>query len=191
MSELANNTLPDDWEELIHSYQHQISSARAMGKPEKLAQRAAKGVLNARERIQLLVDAGSFTELGTLVGMVEHNGLPAAPADALVAGMATIDGRPVVVGSEDATVQGGSIGFGAHAKRLRLASIAHRERVPLVMLLDGAGERASNGLQRHPYAPNDMQEMVALSRKVPTIAVVMGASAGHGVLPPFIKRKVL
>jgi acetyl-CoA carboxylase carboxyltransferase component len=162
-----------------------------MGSAEKLEKRSAAGLLTARERIELLVDPGSFTEVGTLVGMVEHNGLPRAPADALIGGMASIDGRPVVVGSEDATVQGGSIGLGTHAKRIRLASIAHRERVPLIMLLDGAGERATNSLQKHPYAPNDMQEMAALSRKVPTIAVVMGASAGHGAITGLLSDIVI
>jgi acetyl-CoA carboxylase carboxyltransferase component len=96
--------------------------------------------------------------------------------------MGAIDGRPVLVGSEDFTVQGGSIGFAAHAKRVRLALLAAQERAPLVMLLEGAGERASNALERYPYAPNDLQALARLSGLVPTVAVVMGASAGHGAL---------
>ncbi|MEH6549640.1 MAG: carboxyl transferase domain-containing protein [Pseudomonadales bacterium] len=191
MSEPLNETLPEEWVDLINNFQQLHSDAQAMGRPEKLEKRSAAGLLNARERVELLVDPGSFNEIGTLVGMVEHQGLPAAPADALVGGTATIDGRPVVVGSEDATVQGGSIGIGTHAKRMRLASIAHRERVPLVMLLDGAGERVTNALQRHPYAPNDMQEMAALSHKVPTIAAVMGASAGHGAITGLLSDIVI
>lgn len=191
MPEQTSESLPEEWAESINYYQQQMAAARAMGSREKLEKRTEAGLLNARERIDALVDPGSFTEVGTLVGMVEYNGLPPAPADALVGGMASIDGRPVVVGSEDATVQGGSIGLGTHAKRIRLATIAHRERVPLIMLLDGAGERVTNSLQKHPYAPNDMQEMAALSRKVPTIAVVMGASAGHGAITGLLSDIVI
>ncbi len=108
--------------------------------------------------------------------------MPPAPADALVGGIASIDGRPVVIGSEDFTVQGGSIGIGTHAKRVRLAELALQERVPLVMLLEGAGERMTNAFGRYPHAPNDLQVLAKLSGTVPTVAAVMGASAGHGVL---------
>lgn len=191
MPEKSDDTLPAEWAELIDDYQQYRAEAEAMGRPEKLEKRAATGLLNARQRIEALVDPGSFNEIGALAGMVEHMGLPAAPADALIAGTALIDGRPVVVGAEDATVQGGSIGLATHAKRLRLADIAHRERVPLIMLLDGAGERVTNGLQRHPYAPNDMQEIAALSRKVPTIVAVMGASAGHGAISALLADIVI
>lgn len=187
----GSNSLPADWSALIADLHAYRDSARAMGGEVKLAKRQQSGQLNARERIALLVDRGSFHEIGTMVGMVEHQGLPAAPADAFVCGMARIDDRPVLVGAEDASVAGGSIGLGTHSKRLRLADLAHREQVPLVMLLDGAGERVSNSLQRHPYTPNDMQEMAALSRKVPTIAVILGASAGHGAITALLSDIVI
>jgi len=104
------------------------------------------------------------------------------PADALVGGLAAVGGRPLVVYAEDFTAAGGSIGLGNHAKRVRLAELALQERVPLVMLLEGAGERATNALERYPHAPNDLQLMARLSGCVPTVAVVMGPSAGHGAL---------
>jgi acetyl-CoA carboxylase carboxyltransferase component len=107
---------------------------------------------------------------------------PVAPADGLVAGHGKVEGRPVLVGAEDFTVMGGSIGIGTHAKRHRLAQLAELERVPLVMLLEGAGERTQNAFERYPHAPNDLQALVRLRGAVPTVAVVMGASAGHGAL---------
>jgi acetyl-CoA carboxylase carboxyltransferase component len=113
------------------------------------------------------------------------------PADALVAGMAKIDGRPVLVGAEDFTVVGGSIGLGTHAKRLRLALLAAQERVPLVMLLEGGGERPTNALQRHSYAPNDLQALADLAGLVPTVAVIMGPSAGHGALTAMLMDFVI
>ena len=129
-----------------------------------------------------MCDRGSFTELGTLVGGAARSGASPVPADALVAGLGAVGGRPVAVGSEDFTVLGGSIGIGTHAKRHRLAQLAGQERIPLVMLLDGAGERAQNTLERHPRAPNDLQALADLSGAVPMVAVVMGPSAGHGAL---------
>lgn len=183
--------IPEDWRTLLAEFRERVAGAHAMGGETRLAKLAAAGRLNAREQIAALCDEGSFVELGTLAGGMEHGDIPAAPADALVGGLARIDGRPVVVGAEDFTVQGGSIGFATHAKRLRFARIALQERVPLVMLLDGAGERASNALARHPYAPNDMQELARLSGQVPTIAVVTGSSAGHGAITALLSDLVI
>lgn len=170
-----------DWKSVLDALAARQAQAREMGGAQKLAKQAAAGRLDARQRIALLCDAGSFREIGALVGAQPRNGLPPA-ADALVGGSAAIDGRPVVMGSEDFTVQGGSIGIGTYAKRVRLAELALQERVPLIMLLEGAGERMTNALERYPHAPNDLQILAQLSGTVPTVAVVLGASAGHGVL---------
>lgn len=76
----------------------------------------------------------------------------------------------------------GSIGIGTHARRHRLVQLAEQERVPLVMLLEGAGERAQNAFAPYPHAPNDLQALARISGPVPAVAVVTGASAGHGAL---------
>lgn len=179
---MTDTKIPQDWAILLDEYERRIAAGRAMGGKEKLAKRKRAKKLNARQMIDLLVDEGSFVELGTLVGSVSHANLPAAPADALIGGIAKIAQRTVIVGAEDFTVQGGSIGHGTSAKRVRLARLAAQERVPFIMILDGAGARATNALERHPYAPNDLQELAALSGTIPTVAVVLGSSAGHGAL---------
>ncbi len=176
------NHATEGWSALLSDLERRRASVHAMGGTEKLAKHNTGGRLDARERISQLVDAGSFTELGTFVGVVPRTGQAAVPADALVGGIGKIDGRPVIVGAEDFTVKGGSIGLGTHAKRLRLAMLAAQECVPLVMLLEGAGERATNWLERYPYAPNDLEALAELAGTVPTVAVVMGPSAGHGAL---------
>ncbi len=153
-----------------------------MGGTERLERQHQGGRLDARARVDHLLDDGSFVELGTLAGSVQRGASPMAPADALVAGHGRIDGRPVLVGAEDFTVMGGSIGLGTTAKRQRLAELARQERLPLVMLLEGAGERAQNAFERRGRAPNDLQTLAGLSGLVPTVCVVMGASAGHGAL---------
>ncbi|NNL68300.1 MAG: acetyl-CoA carboxylase carboxyltransferase subunit, partial [Myxococcales bacterium] len=129
-----------------------------------------------------LLDAGSFHEIGSLVGGAPAGGRAPVAADAFVCGSGRIDDRPVFVGAEDFTSQGGSIGIGTHAKRHRLVELAGQERVPLLFLLEGAGERASNALERHGRAPNDLQALARLAGRVPTVCCVLGASAGHGAL---------
>ncbi|MFO7590398.1 MAG: carboxyl transferase domain-containing protein [Acidimicrobiia bacterium] len=172
----------DDWTPILGDLAARRDDARAMGGPERLERQRTGGRLDARARVEHLLDAGSFVELGTLTGSVQRGVSPAAPADALVAGHGRIEGRPVLVGSEDFTVMGGSIGHGTTAKRQRLAELAGQERVPLVMLLEGAGERAQNAFERRGRAPNDLQTLASLSGTVPMVCVVMGASAGHGAL---------
>lgn len=133
--------------------------------------------MTAIERVLFLLDPGTFREIGTFAGLAIES-----PRDALVAGHGLIDGRPVLVGAEDATVQGGSIGSAGMSKRARLAVLAAQEHVPLVMLLDGAGHRVSSTPDRMRPAPTDLALLADLSGVVPTISVVHGASAGHGAL---------
>jgi acetyl-CoA carboxylase carboxyltransferase component len=171
-----------DWQPLLDDLDGRRTAARAMGGEERLARHRSPGRLDARARIGRLFDPGTFVELGTLVGSVHRGVNPPTPADGLVAGHGLIDGRPVLAGAEDFTVMGGSIGHGTGAKRQRLAELAHQERVPLVMLLEGAGARAQNAFERRGRAPNDLQTLARLSGLVPTVGVVMGPSAGHGAL---------
>ena len=141
-------------------------SALHAGAEKAVERQRERGKLLARERIDKLVDPGSFVELGALVGAVHRGVTPPAPADGLVGGHARIDGRTVVVGSEDFTVMGGSIGIGTHAKRLRLAKLAGQEGVPLVMLLEGAGERSQNARADGPIADGPIGVLLWLRRDV-------------------------
>ncbi len=163
-----------DWAETLDDLDDRQAQARAMGGAERLARRHAEGRLDARGRVAALVDDGTFREIGTLAGPV--------PADAIVAGVAAIDGRPVAVGAEDFTVMGGSIGPAATRKRWRLADIAARERIPLVMLLEGAGHRPPTKGDTRGGGPNDLQAQARLSGRVPMVCGVMGPSAGHGAI---------
>lgn len=187
----ANKDIPQGWKVLLEEYQKRIDYGRAMGGEEKLAKRAARGKANAREMIRALVDDGSFMELGTLAGGMSYHGEPTAPADALVGGLAAINGRQVVVGVEDFTVMGGSIGHATNAKKVRLANLAMQERVPFISILEGSGERTTNALDRHPYAPGDMQVLAKLSGIVPTIAFIVGPSAGHGAITGMLKDFII
>jgi len=167
----APDDLPGGWGPALHDLAERRVAARAMGGEERLAKRAAKGMLDARARVEHLLDPGSFREIGTLVGEV--------PADGIVAGAGLIDGRPVMVGAEDFTTLAGSIGSGSTSKRYRIAELALRERIPLIMLLEGAGHRGAGGGGR---APTDLLIQAQCSGKVPVLSGVLGPSAGHGAL---------
>ncbi|MDH3754742.1 MAG: acetyl-CoA carboxylase carboxyltransferase subunit [Acidimicrobiia bacterium] len=167
--------LPNGWGPILDDLAERRAAAAAMGPPDRLDRQHDGGRLDARQRIAHLADAGSFHEIGALVGDL--------PADGFVAGLATVDGRPVGVGAEDFTVLGGSIGVGGTAKRHRLAELALQERHPLLLLLEGAGHRPPR--DNEPPAgrrPNDLQALAKLSGRVPVAVGVFGPSAGHGAL---------
>lgn len=167
-------TRSGDWPAVLDDLERRRDVSRAMGGEERLAKHRAAGKLDARARVAHLVDDGSFLELGTLVGGEE------APADAVVMGSGRIDGRPVMVAAEDFTVKAGTISQSANAKRHRVAEIALADRVPLVMILEGAGFRADG---RHgARTPTDMLAQARCSGRVPLVTAVLGASAGHGAL---------
>ena len=161
----------DGWDETLQDLAKRLQAARSMGGADRLERQRRDGRLDARARVEKLCDPGTFVEFGTLAGDV--------PADALIAGSGRIDGRSAMVGAEDFTTAAGSIGPASNAKRHRLAELALADRIPLVMLLEGAGPRPVDGGYR---APTDTLAQVRCSGKVPIVAAVMGPSAGHGAL---------
>ncbi len=165
-----------DWDPILKELEERRAAARAMGGPDRVERlQIQRGKLDARARLDLLFDPGTFAEIGPLTGGTQ------APADALVAGSGEIDGRTVLAAAEDFTVLGGSIGAGSMAKRTRLCELALQERLPLVFLLDGAGHRLTD-TDSAGRAPNDLLVLGDLSGKVPMVCLVLGASAGHGAL---------
>ena len=165
-----------DWGEVLDDLQQRRTASRAMGGEERLKKHRDAGKLDARARIAHLVDPGSFHELGTLVGGEE------APADAVVMGSGRIEGRPVMVAAEDFTVKAGTISGTANSKRYRVAELAVLDRVPLVMMLDGAGFRAEKGRGHGGRSPVDLLAQARCSGRVPLVTGVLGVSAGHGAL---------
>jgi acetyl-CoA carboxylase carboxyltransferase component len=171
---MADQGTPEGWDAVLEQLERRRAASRAMGGEERLTKHRAAGKLDARARIDHLLDAGSFQELGTLVGGED------APADAVVMGSGRIDGRLVMVAAEDFTVKAGTISQAANSKRYRVAEIAVADRVPLIMMLEGAGFRADG--ERHARTPTDMLAQARCSGRVPLVTAVLGASAGHGAL---------
>ncbi|MEO6794605.1 MAG: carboxyl transferase domain-containing protein [Mycobacterium sp.] len=161
------------WQETLADLDRRRQHTWAMGGPERVAKHRAKGKLDARARIGHLVDPGTFRELGTLVG-------GQIAADGIVVGSGLINGSPAMVGAEDFTTLAGSIGPGGNAKRYRIAELALRDKIPLVMLLEGAGFRPTG--EHYGRTPTDLLAQAQCSGRVPTVAAVLGPSAGHGAL---------
>jgi len=144
-----------------------------MGGAERVSKHRDTGKLDVRARIDRLLDEGSFHEIGTLVG-------GEVAADGIVVGSGLLNGTPVMVGAEDFTTLAGTIGPGGNAKRYRIAELAVRDRIPLVMLLEGAGFRPTG--EHYGRSPTDLIAQAKCSGRVPTVAAVLGPSAGHGAL---------
>src|SRR5919201_2330305 len=129
---------------LVEELEARRAKARLGGGEERIARQHAQDKLTARERLDLLVDPGTWTELGI-------HGRPhfsqramegkAAPADGVVTGFGKVDGRLVAVAAYDFTVMAGSMGMTGEIKMARLRELALSKRIPLVWLLDSAGAR--------------------------------------------------
>jgi methylmalonyl-CoA decarboxylase subunit alpha len=171
---VEQDKLSEEWSNTLADLRERRSGSRAMGGDERLSKQRSGGRLDARARIDHLLDPGSFMELGTLAGGHE------APADAIIMGSGRIDGRPVMVAAEDFTVKAGTISQPGNSKRYRAAELACNDRVPLVMMLDGAGFRAEG--RSHTRSPTDLLAQARCSGRIPVVTAVLGASAGHGAL---------
>jgi acetyl-CoA carboxylase carboxyltransferase component len=173
------------WQPEIEEIRDRRLKALAMGGGEKIARQHAQGKLTARERIALLLDQASFTELGMLAThqsqRPEMQGLYTA-ADGVIVGYGRIDGREVLVGAEDFTVMGGSVGMTGILKRERVLELAHQTKVPTIWLLDGSGARANEWVRGGWVGGRHFTMMSHLSGVVPQIVAAMGPCAGDPAL---------
>ena len=147
------------------------------------AANAARGKLFARERIARLVDPGSFVEDGLLANVMA-DGLP---ADGVITGSATIDGRPVCLMANDSTVKAGSWGARTVEKIIRIIEKGYREGVPLVYLVDSAGARITDQVDLFPGrrgAGRIFHSQVRASGSVPQVCALFGPSAAGGAYIP-------
>jgi acetyl-CoA carboxylase carboxyltransferase component len=154
----------------------------------------AKGKLTARERIDLLLDEGSFVEVDALAkhrasgfGM-EHT---RPDADGVVVGWGSINGRRVVVFAHDARVFGGSLGEVFAAKIQKVMDLARSTGVPVIGLNDGGGARIQEGISALAGFGGIFARNVAMSGVVPQLSVVLGSCAGGAVYSPALTDFVL
>jgi propionyl-CoA carboxylase beta chain len=159
------------------------------GGEERIAQQHAKGKLTARERIDLVVDEGSFVEFDAFVAARPSELAPADEqilGDGVVTGVGRIDGRVVYLFSQDFTVFGGSLAEAHAAKIVKVMDQAVRNGAPIIGLNDSGGARIQEGVVAlGGYADIFLRNVLA-SGVVPQLSAIMGPCAGGAVYSPAI-----
>jgi acetyl-CoA carboxylase carboxyltransferase component len=153
------------------------------GGTRHLAKLREQNKLTARERLDLLLDKGSFIEDGLYANVLAEE----LPADGVVTGLGTIDGRQVAVMANDPTVKAGSWGARTVEKIIRIQETAARIRVPLFYLVDSAGARITDQIDMFPgrrHAGRIFFNEVQMSGQVPQICLLFGPSAAGGAYIP-------
>lgn len=167
------------FEKLIEEYQQKTTEALAMGGPEKLAKRKAEGHLNARERIDYLIDEGSFIESGRYARAIRPEVKHKTPADGKVAGFARIDGREVALVSNDFTVLGASSAVVNMKKIKHVKQVATKRGMPLIFLGESSGARMPDrmGAAGRAIIAQDPTEYQR-TRESPWVSALLGQCYG-------------
>ena len=173
--------------DIIQQLEEKREQARLGGGEKRIAAQHAKGKLSARERIELLLDPGSFEEWDMFVehrctdfGMAENK----IPGDGVVTGYGTINGRMVFIFSQDFTVFGGALSE-AHAEKIcKVMDHAMKVGAPVIGLNDSGGARIQEGVASLGGYADVFQRNVMASGVVPQISMIMGPCAGGAVYSP-------
>ena len=173
----------------IADLQRRRDEAIHAGSQRAVERQHAKGKMTARERIERLLDPGSFTELDELArhratdfGMTANRPY----GDGVVAGFGTIDGRPVCVFSQDFTVFGGSLGEVYGEKIVKVMDHAMKVGCPIIGINDGGGARIQEGVVALGLFAEIFRRNVLASGVIPQISLIMGPCAGGAVYSPAI-----
>lgn len=163
--------------------------ARQGGGEKRIEAQHARGKLTARERIDLLLDPGSFEEIDMFVehdchefGMEERK----IPGDGVVTGWGTVNGRPIYVYAKDFTVFGGSLSRTHSRKINKVQDMALRNGTPIIGILDAGGARIQEGVDALGGYAEVFQRNTLASGVIPQITMIMGPCAGGDVYSPAI-----
>jgi propionyl-CoA carboxylase beta chain len=172
---------------LLEELERRRLAARQGGGKRRVEAQHAKGKLTARERIDALLDPGSFEEFDMFV---EHRSIDFGmenqkiPGDGVVTGHGTINGRPVYVFSQDFTVFGGALSAMHAAKICKVMDMAMKVGAPVLGLNDSGGARIQEGVDSLAGYADVFQRNVMASGVIPQISMVMGPCAGGAVYSP-------
>ncbi|MEV6361038.1 acyl-CoA carboxylase subunit beta [Nocardia asteroides] len=147
-----------------------------------VAKRAAKGIASPRERIAMLLDAGSFVEVGALVR--QPGVADSLYGDGVVTGHGRVDGRPVVVIAHDQTVFGGSVGEMFGRKVAKAMELAAEIGCPFVAINDSGGARVQDAVTSLSWYAAMSRHQLALSGVVPQVSIMLGKCAAGAVYAP-------
>ena len=185
---MSAQTTPPILRPLAEDLAARRAAAKLGGGREKIERQHDAGKLTARERIDLLIDPGTFTEIGIHAGI--HHSVRGmedkeAPADGVITGHGLVDGRHVAVCAYDFTVMAGSMGTSGEVKVTRLRDLALTKRMPFVWLLDSAGARVQEAVGSLFAGTGALfREEVVASGVIPQVAALMGpCAAGTAYIP--------
>ena len=174
--------MPEIADQQLEALQNRKAEALAGGGEKRIQAQHERGKLTARERIEILLDEGTFEELDPLV---KPRNVERGP-EAVVTGWGHVDGRPVYLFSYDFTVLGGSLSEAVAEKILKVMDLAMMTGTPIVGIQDSGGARIQDG----PESLRGFGEMFAMntlaSGVIPQISVIMGPCAGGAVYSPAI-----
>ncbi len=162
--------------------QHSLEMAREPAGAAGIAKRAAKGIPSPRERIGMLLDAGSFIEIGALVK--QPGSRDTLYGDGVVTGHGTVDGRPVVVIAHDQTVFGGSVGEMFGRKVAAAMDFAAEIGCPFVAINDSGGARVQDAVTSLAWYAAMSRRQLGLSGVVPQVSLMLGKCAAGAVYAP-------
>ncbi len=173
---------------LVEDLHERREQAKLGGGEEKIALQHERGKLTARERLDLLVDPGTFVEMGIHAGPhFSQRSMEGreAPADGVITGWGDVDGRPCAIAAYDFTVMAGSMGMTGELKVGRLRELALQKRMPLIWLLDSAGARIQEAAgSLFAGSGHLFREEVTMSGVVPLVAAMLGpCAAGTAYIP--------
>jgi propionyl-CoA carboxylase beta chain len=172
---------------MLERLEDRRAQARLGGGTKRIEAQHARGKLTARERLELLLDKGSFEEFDMFV---EHRstdfGMADAkiPGDGVVTGWGTINGRTVFVFAKDFTVFGGSLSEAHAQKIIKIQDMALKMRAPIIGLFDAGGARIQEGVAALGGYGEVFKRNVIASGVIPQISVIMGPCAGGDVYSP-------
>jgi len=173
--------------DILEELEQRRAVARLGGGTKRIDAQHARGKLTARERIEVLLDEGSFEEFDMFV---EHRatdfgmGETKYPGDGVVTGWGTVNGRTVYLFAKDFTVFGGSLSETHAQKILKVQDMALRNRAPIIGLFDAGGARIQEGVAALGGYGEVFQRNVLASGVIPQISVIMGPCAGGDVYSP-------
>ncbi len=173
--------------EVLEELEIRRDKARAGGGGARIEAQHARGKLTARERLDLLLDEGSFEEFDTYV---EHRCIDfgmektRVPGDGVVTGWGTINGRVTYVFAKDFTVFGGSLSESHAGKMVKIQDMALRNRAPIIGLFDAGGARIQEGVAALGGYGEVFLRNVLASGVIPQISLIMGPCAGGDVYSP-------
>ncbi len=177
-----------EWQPWIEELARRRALAAELGGPERVDRQPAAGKSTCRERIDQLLGAGSFREVGSLAGWAAQDAqgeiVDFTPAN-FVAGRGTIDGRPTIVGADDFTVRGGHADAGIRRKQVHAQQLSRELAIPMVRLIDGSsgGETVKTYLEEdRTYVPPlpGFEHQVAMLAEVPVATAILGPVVGLG-----------